>query len=577
MRPNMIPVFCIAGNAELASKLSERFTGPSAYFAIMEEPWVNRSDAENEVLRRTNLLALHRHEFLILAGCSEKTVSMLSAKYAEAYRSKVITIQDIGELEQHEGRLGSYLQAEKLEKQYVAHGDLCEVSTDTKLAVIEKSGTIGQVIAENFCLAENYRIMLVDEASVDSVDGIEELLREWNLAESAALREESRIRLFQVLRDRVHRVNDYRFNQVVFFTRGIPYGVLPFHCPVSHFFLERDLGLQILGAYRRLAEGDTGFAIAVICDPGSVPNSEAIEIEEVLKTRGIETVTLRGAEAKVSQFQHLVQQYPFDMLMVSSHAGEITGKRVTARFETSKGSSLVIVSDRYSTFDTIPGDDNVLLYQTVVPVAMDGVSWQDKEAIGRHLKQIGLDWGEVFSLLRDRLEKEEILEVDDVKGTKFSKAIGLNDQPWMPLIQVVGQSRFPVVFNNACSSWIHMAFLFIFAGASAYIGTTKDILTTLAYECGKELFQRLLQGISLSEALYLAQRDSISQAGYSPYLCWGHPDIKLTPPTMTSCQEVRDSRVKTSLSYLFKTLERTEDEQMRRNLKASINIISKFR
>ncbi len=44
---------------------------------------------------------------------------MLLAHFPEEYLSKVITIQDIGELEQYAGRLRKYLRSKKPERQYV--------------------------------------------------------------------------------------------------------------------------------------------------------------------------------------------------------------------------------------------------------------------------------------------------------------------------------------------------------------------------------------------------------------------------------------------------------------------------
>ncbi len=578
MTPEILPVICIAGDAKLAAQLSARFAVSSTYFAVMEEPRVGRPDASAEIMRRTNLLGVHDHDLLILAGCSSSTIELLTEQFPPRYASSVITIQDMKGLKEYSRVLARFTQIDKARKEIVTPDELPSVPRESKLAVIERSGSVGQVIAENFCVAEGYHIMFIDEASQETVDEIEESLRQWNLAQSSLVKEESRAKLFKTLRNSLSGLDEYCFRQLVFFTRGIPYGVLPFRCPVSHLFQELELGIQVLNAYHRLAEEDGSFAVAVLCDPGDLCESETVHIEKLCETRGIETIALRGSEAEVTQFDHIVTRYPFDLLFISAHGGEISGKRVTATFTSSKGENHTFVSDRYTTCGDLPGFvDDAMIYQMVVPVSLDGVPWSDSEAIGKHLAEIGFDWEEFQHYSRHRLEDEEVLAVEDVKSTKFSNAIALNGSPWMPMLYVAGESRLPVVFNNACSSWIQMAFMFLFAGASVYIGTTKDILETLAYECGKDFLDNALRGIPLSEALHLSQKQALLQASYSPYLYWGHPDIRLIKPENKSCREIRESRVEVALKGLSALLTRITDEKLKKMLIATIKTIQKFR
>ncbi|MBU4509649.1 MAG: hypothetical protein L6305_08525 [Actinomycetia bacterium] len=571
MKKTILPLIAIVGNASIARALSERFTGSKYYFAIMEEPWVSRPDAENEITRRNNLLASFQHEYLILAGCGEKTRELFMKHFPRKYHRRVIVIEEDAGIDKFMGILKKYLNKSTVDKQYIDLSELQHLATSEQIAVIEKSDSIGEVIAENFCIANGYKILKVEKVTKELADEVDELLRNWNLAEDSLIRKESKDELFKIFRSRVGKLEEFEFRRVVFFTNGIPYGILPFRSPVAHFLLERDLGLQILRGYRRINEGNSSFALSMICDPGDIPDTESVRIKKKFKTNGIDILDLSGANAQAYRFMHLIERYPFDFIMISSHAGELSGKRITSKVTSSKGIINDVVYDLYACFALEPGEDTVTVTELIIPVSIDGILWTDKKQLRENDRARHFNFEE-FRKNINYDKKEKIIKIEDRKGVKFSSALQLYKGSWIPALHTVGDIRYPIIFNNACSSWIEMANRFLFAGASVYIGTTKDINTIMAFDCGIKFIEFALKQKSMLFSLFRAQNTFVMELGYSPYLYWGHPDISLRP-TYLDAQKIKRQRIQDVISGLYKMLFGCKDDIKKKTIRCFIKCI----
>jgi len=572
MSKSILPVIAIVGDVHIAKALSEKFANSDAYFAILEEPWVSRPDAKNEITKRNNLLAFNRHDYLILAGCCKKSVDLFMSQFPQSYRKKVIVIENEATIESSITSLKKYFTNNTADKQYITLSELEGLSHNEQVAVIENSDSIGEVIAEIFCISNGYKILKIEKVTRKFAEETEELLRSWNIAEDQLVRRNAGDELFKILRSRVGRLETLELKQIVFFTNGIPYGVLPFRSPVAHFLLERDLGLQILRGFRRVNEGENGFALAMICDPSDIPDTESVEIKKIFGANNIAILDLSGASATPFRFMHLIERYPFDFVMISSHAGEVDGKRITSEITSLNGMVHEIVYDLYPSFAPVPGEDNIIVTEMIVPISIDNVLWSDKKGLRTDYKARHFNLEEFAREIKHNDKREKVARTENRKGIKFSNALQLYRLSWIPALYVVGETRYPIIFNNACSSWIMMANGFMFAEASAYIGTTKNINTTLAAHCGVKFIEFAMKGRSAVSSLFHAQVDFAKQLGYSPYLYWGHPDIELRPTRLDSAQ-IRKERIQAATRELWKKLAECKDEYAKKKIKSFIECI----
>lgn len=573
MNKKILPIIAMVGNAKVAKELSERFAGEKSYFAIMEEPWVSRPDAHHEVIRRNNLLALIPHNHLVIAGCREESCNLVMRALPRKYRQRVIKIKNEKNICEMLKPILRYSNKNRIKMPYIEHNELTSLSSSEQIAVIENSDSIGEVIAENFCVANGYKILKVERASEELVNQCEELMRDWNCSEDSLSRNEAKQKLFQLLRNRTGDLERKRFHRIVFFTRGIPYGILPFKSPVAHLFLERDLGIQILRGYVRYVEKTPGIAVALICDPGAIPDSESTRIKGILMNNGVEIVDLINKKATSYRFMHLIERYPYDFAMISSHAGEVDGRRVTEEFISSKGIKYTVIYDLYASLAPVPGDDRVIVQEMTVPISINNIPWSNKKKIRENKDLSAFDLHE-FNC-RDR-RKRKLERIERRKGIRFSNALQLHDLPWIPALHTLAETRFPIVFNNACSSWIQMANKFVFAGALVYIGTTKDISTSLASSCGSRFVELATKRRSMLYALFRAQEQYTEQLGYSPYLYFGHSDASMQP-TFSDNKRIRDARIESTIDHWRRELLTCKDEEEKRKIKSILACISGVR
>jgi hypothetical protein len=163
-------------------------------------------------------------------------------------------------------------------------------------------------------------------------------------------------------------------------------------------------------------------------------------------------------------------------------------------------------------------------------VSLDDVDWNDNAG----KKRIDAE-----NLMKQYMEKRKrrkishkdnvIIETSDIKKIKYSDALKMTDFNYIPMPTEVGSHRYPLVFNNACSSWRELALRFSVAGASVYIGTSMDIPNSVALDVVTKFASRLAKGRALGHSLFSAQKSFISQFKYTPYLMHGYLFSRFMP------------------------------------------------
>ncbi len=101
----------------------------------------------------------------------------------------------------------------------------------------------------------------------------------------------------------------------------------------------------------------------------------------------------------------------------------------------------------------------------------------------------------------------------------------------------------PIIFNIACSSARELASKFIAAGASCYIGTTRDTADSLAAEVARSFAQSASRGSYIPLALHEAQNAFANDLGYNPYLVYGYVFAQLIAPPPIELDDFVEDRI----------------------------------
>lgn len=161
---------------------------------------------------------------------------------------------------------------------------------------------------------------------------------------------------------------------------------------------------------------------------------------------------------------------------------------------------------------------------------MDDVRWSDER--GKTEIQAGNLWADFLQHRKTcEIENLEVLNTTESENIKGSDALRMGDSNYFPIPQIVGGYHYPIVFNNACSSWRNLARNFGSGKASAYIGTATDILNSFAVSVASDFVKAITSGKSVGPALFRAQRKVTAQLGYTPYLMHGYLFTDLRNPS----------------------------------------------
>lgn len=223
-------------------------------------------------------------------------------------------------------------------------------------------------------------------------------------------------------------------------------------------------------------------------DPDDIKTSEIDVIGEYLKNQGSLVRFLHGREATVCNVSNHIEVFPYDLLVISTHAGEISGQRIEYQFIDSEGIRRELVVDQGVGFGLDPETELVEVREFSKFVSLDGVSWSDPNKKGK--LYIGSAIKDYIKLSGDNREELKVISRVDIPRVRGAMALKMFDNNLLPLFHVIAEHNTPIIFNNACNSWKEMSKHFIFSGGRAYIGTMFEVTDIEAKELAINLFTR---------------------------------------------------------------------------------------
>jgi hypothetical protein len=532
----------IAGDAELAEHVCSRLRKPGVYLSVIEAPamWkVEYGFFENACIRVSNAVRALEVQKVLFLKVPPEVANKLRTFFTEI---ECIAFEhfDAQALSVHARLNDQALGFEAL----LVSGTGCEA----EIFAVEGSFNISHVIAANLAIAHGGGILQLSEVSESELDMLKEELWIWSngtaeekrAAKDASLAfVEARLpkALFEIKSDK----------PISFITRGVPYGLLPFDRPTTHYFPFSSLGINVCsGMLKSLSRARC--PVVILIDPNKVGQSE---FEVLRKTFGAAGYYLRlayGDLATVTQARYLAQCLPSDFIFFSTHCGEVDGRRMTERFPDRRGVYHEICYDRILSisptpeFAANPSPDGLIEVMFLyVPISIDGISWGDRP--GKEKVKAG-ELMEDF-LLHARTHKEgsearEVLANVESRNVKGFEGLQMADGHYLPVHEDIGACHYPVVFNNACCSWRTLAKNFGCSGAAVYIGTATDVFNLVATTVASAFAKAVTSGKCVGLALFRSQKDFTNQFGYTPYLMHGYFYTKLNNPN----PQLRHNRVR---------------------------------
>ena len=386
--------------------------------------------------------------------------------------------------------------------------------TSNGLVVVENNGDATSVIAVNYASSVDANLLVVDRLAAHEAAAIQMSIREWKkTGDDAQLQ-----RVKDASTQRIGGMTLSELKYATFFTEGLPYSLgienaIP--CSYVHLSLKPDLFVFNSIIFEHIGT----FHSAVVFSPTFFEDEETKWLLDFFARNSYCLRQLIGKDASLVNLDFNVQHYPYNILHVCSHGGEVDGCQVWEQFIDGAGKRHTIEYDEVIGFNPVPNEDGRFrVHRKALPRKLDGLAWKSKELAEQNMPDYVFEdlWKALF--VSDKINPNARRKKKDrIVG---SCAIRCTDSIHQGQFSILASHSSPLVFNNTCWSWCEVAKFFLACGARGYIGTLWAIDNNAAILGARTFYENLFSGTVLT-AFQEAVKAIEGTQSKDIYIYWG--------------------------------------------------------
>jgi hypothetical protein len=515
------------------------FARPGRYFSVMDGPRMLRLDADNEVVRRRNALVMTAARQVLIANVSPEAATAMrrgwpNCTVANTFEELVPSLRGLVKrpsqtLRWGPSNLGVGLYRARLERKELLpdlesspQGDTIEKGRHL-LVACERGDPHAEILASNLAFGFGASFATFPELPEEEGDvWIEQIYALGDGSDTGVQ--------FQTIasKARAHlgQIDFSRFRMVLFVTSGFPWGIATPEVPTTHMYRYPDFGRAIVEGLWASQSARRSARTALLIDPGTIAGSEIPAVNKALLRNGSLTRVLRDRAATINRVDSVVNLLPHDIIVLSSHAGDAPGERITYEFHDAENRRRRLTVDRALGFGYDGLEDKFQVTEYHRFHSLDGVDWKDKE--GKAALPVGSAITTWSAMGGPMARSDHIVSQVAIPRVIGSMGIQLHDGVWFFLSHGFAPGSAPLIINNSCWSWHEISQRVTYAGARAYIGSLVPILGPEAQTIAEAIFGKYL-GQPFPLALWSAQRDVYRDSHRRPYVMVGLPCISIRP------------------------------------------------
>ncbi|MCK9403839.1 MAG: hypothetical protein M0Q26_10610 [Chitinophagaceae bacterium] len=378
------------------------------------------------------------------------------------------------------------------------------------IVIIENEGYARSITAINYAFSVDAQICIVKELGNNEEYYVQSLLQDWQRGKSGA---------YEVLQEMVKsRVKDIGFKKYLwatFFTQGLPYSlIIQNEVPCSYVNIHYNPDIFIANTI--LFERNHYSGGAGVFSPLFFQDEETRFVSGILNYQNYFVKELVGKEATVFNLDMHLKEFPYDIFHICSHGGEIKGNLIAETFIDRYGHQHVIEYE--SVMSVTPGNKAgyLKLQRKMFYKRADGMPWASPELKEKWSREIYSDMHNAMHISSASAKK--ILK-SNITVTS-SCAIECSDNVYQGMMETIASHSSPIIFNNTCSSWFHIAMPFLDAGARGYIGTLWSVPTVDAANYARAFYIGANKG-NLIMAMHNARSVLKGDVSENIYVLWG--------------------------------------------------------
>ena len=378
------------------------------------------------------------------------------------------------------------------------------------IIVVEDEDNLIPVIAVIYGISVKSDVQIIRPLSIGKAE-IKNLVEKWKDEDDDKYFDELRAAVYS----RIESIDFTKYTYATFFTSGFPYGlVIKNLIPASHVntALRPDLFVfNNLYIYHQ-----PHINSAVVFSPLEFGTDEETEfVIKKLQQVVYHVKPLVGKSASVYNMSNLIAEYPFEILHICSHGGEVEGTRIVEEFIDRDGDKHTVEYDEVLSFAPSRNEELIEVTFKYVFRKFDGLVWKSAELDARPYPH------HVFNDMMKAITEKKVRKGTRVPVVEGSCSIKCADFIYQAMFNSLsGYHGSPFIFNNTCWSWSDIIDSFLYVGSSGYVGTLWAIDNTKAVAFAESFYQ-LAFGDTILNAFHQSLSTLAGSRDEHIYHFWG--------------------------------------------------------
>lgn len=494
----------------------------------IDEHLKSRSTSVEFAARVYNALKFHPEcEYLVLVGLTAEQLSYLY--FLDNYNCLCIeNISDVDFLLDHitdskdkidflESNYREALSKSIYENKKLTISENCNLldfenldSSKDILVVCERTKFLTDLIAINYSDSINADIQFIEPPEIEKNE-IVYYLEQWKLLKD----ENAKTALFDLINSKINHIDFSNYRIVTFFTSGIPYSlILENSLFVTHVNINLAADLFIFNNIN--SETINRFSTAIVFSPYKFGEKEETDyVIQQFRKENFYVRELTGSQATAHNLTFNVREFPFQVLHICSHGGEVSGYSIKSKFTDREGNVHTVEFDEVVGIAPDGVNEEIAVQSKKIWRKLDGYDWGSQELKNQNFpRYVFVDMIKSMNseVKFDRVYKEKISNSCAIKCLNFNYQAMFNS--------LAANYCFPLVFNNTCWSWTNISTNFLYFGATSYIGTLWSIDNSIAKKSAERFYSEI-EGTNIMSALYSTFDISNNSKDENVYLYWG--------------------------------------------------------
>lgn len=419
------------------------------------------------------------------------------------------------------------------------------------LVIVERILTANFIVAVNYAASVNAKVYFTEALDKGEEEEVHFLLEGWQAGIASDIE-----KLKDKIGTRIGGINFSCYDYVTFFTEGLPYPLSVYECPSSLVNLIYRPDFFVFNAH--LAEFKAQMGSAVVFSPILFKDEETEVLISLLEFENYYLRKMTGDRATTYNLKNTIENYPFGVMHICSHGGDVDGTDCLVRFMGSDNLRHCIEFSHVLNVAFTPYRDRHAVESIYYFKKLDGLLWRSHElkAKGYSHELYASLLGEISKAFDQKkvVQRGKIFKVPNSKSIKC--AYDLNYMANFD--QFVAPNGHPFIFNNTCWSWANVSVSFLVGGCRGYIGTLREIENNKAVRFAK-IFYNHLFSTNIITAFHAATQDFLKENPEPIYVYWGlhFSTVKNNRPVEFNKAEILN-QLGHSLAVLMRKLENNE-------------------